>query len=341
MKINVCIVGLGRAGRIHLGSINRLNELELISVVDPNLDPGEASCRKLGIPKVVDFDSALADPGLDAVIVATPTQFHYHHIRQSLEAGKHVFAEKPLGQSISEIDSCYRLAQTNELALHLGFQRRCDPNFHVLKGKISEIGPVRLLKASSRDNPKPPIEYLRISGNIFHDMLIHDFDMLIFQLGLKIPESVYAAGFAYDSQIRDIPDFDTAMVTLKYPDGLICSIDTSRISAYGYDQRIEVFGVEGMAIAQNQHDHTVKVYNSEGTKESPFNYSFPQRYGESYLAELRNFGQSIGQDRQSNVTRDECLLAHSIADAAAESAKDNIVIDFQAFYSAKLASLTQ
>ncbi|MEO0339634.1 MAG: Gfo/Idh/MocA family oxidoreductase [Bacteroidota bacterium] len=193
--MNVCIVGLGRAGRFHLHSIQQIDGVELKYVVDPGLEQGDIS----GDYKLLtDIEAALQDEDLDAVIVSCPTGFHYDYITRSLQAGKHVFAEKPLGKTVNEIRTCYRLAAGQRRALYLGFQRRYDQNFQTLKAQIPALGQIRTIKTSSRDNPKPSLDYLRISGNIFHDMLIHDFDMLLFLLGTYTPKSVFAHGHAYD-----------------------------------------------------------------------------------------------------------------------------------------------
>jgi len=160
-------------------------------------------------------------------------------------------------------------------------------------------------------------------------MLIHDFDMLIYLLGDRIPDSVYAIGHTYDPEIAGIPDFDTVMVSLKYPDGLMCTIDTSRISPYGYDQRIEVFTEEGMATAKNQRNHTVEIHTEAGKLAAPNQYSFPQRYADCYYKEMVEFAKGIEQGELFNVTKGECLLAHQIADAARESAKNQTVIAFE------------
>ncbi|MDA0194075.1 MAG: Gfo/Idh/MocA family oxidoreductase [Bacteroidetes bacterium] len=331
MKLEVCIVGLGRAGRFHLNSVKQLDKFRLKYVVEPNLSMAKEVLGDIDSTVTDDIDKALSDPSLDAVIVSSPTQFHYEHVRKSLEAGKNVFSEKPLGKTLEEIQTCFDLAHSKGLALHLGFQRRCDKNFNDLKESIKHIGQIRTIKTSSRDNPQPSFEYLKTSGNIFHDMLIHDFDMLIYLLGYKIPESVFAFGHAYDNDIASIPDFDTVLVTIKYPDGLICSIDTSRISVYGYDQRIELFGDLGMAIAENQRDSTVNLYTSAGTIQRPINYSFPQRYRESYYKEIEGFANEIDNKILYNVSRKECILGHVIANAAHESATTNTVVDFSKF----------
>lgn len=334
-KCRIAIIGLGRAGRFHLNSLCNMNNSEVVYVVDPHLSEDDPICQESDFILLRELDPILTDQSINAVIVATPTQFHFDYIFKALDAGKHVFAEKPLGKSIEQIEICYEKAAEKGLALYLGFQRRYDHNFNVLRSKIASMGGVRTVKMSSRDNPKPSLEYLRISGNIFHDMLIHDFDMLIFLFGLILPESVYAIGCAYDPEIQVMDDYDTVLVSIKYPNGMVCSIDTSRIAAYGYDQRIELFAGQGMLIADNVRNDTVEIHTAEGRLQSPINYSFPQRYKESYRAEMEDFVHGIHNNDMVNVSKEECKLSSLIADAATLSIKENRAIDFNNFMSKK------
>lgn len=329
--IRICVVGLGRAGNFHLTSIDQLDNLQLHSVVDADAAlaqrEAEARCCKWG----TDLTELLKDDALDAVVVASPTDAHFDYICQALAAGKHVFTEKPVGHTVVEINTCFELAQKHDLALHLGFQRRFDKNFMALKRRLPELGQTRIVKASSRDNPKPSYEYLSISGNIFHDMLIHDFDMLMFLFGAKQPETVFAAGHTYDQTIASFNDFDTVLVTIKYPDGLVCSIDTSRTSAYGYDQRIEVFSEHGMATVDNERNNAVNVYTEKGGSHEPFNYSFPQRYKDAYLEELKQFADGIENGIHANVAHEECVMSHQLADAALQSIRTGAAVRFEEF----------
>ncbi len=335
--INFCIVGLGRAGNFHLTSIKLLKNANLLSVVDTN----STLLKQVGAAENCNtyqsINEALADPALDAVVISSPTDSHYDYIIKSLNAGKHVFAEKPVGHALHEVAECFDLASSKGLALHLGFQRRFDRSFMALKETLPQLGNLRLWKASSRDNPRPSIEYLSISGNIFHDMLIHDFDMLTFLLGAEVPEKIYATGYAHDKEIAALNDFDTVLVTVHYPNGLICSIDTSRISAYGYDQRLEVFGEHGMVRAENQLDHTLQLSTAKGTNISVANHSFPQRYKDAYMEELKQFTVGIETGVLNNVSKQECMLSHLIADAALEAALNNKVVDFKKEYAPKLS----
>ncbi len=336
--INLCIVGLGRAGKFHLQSIASLDSCSLKYVVDPGIEANDSLVTTHKFTLLSEISPALADPKLDGVIVSAPTHSHYQIICKALEAGKHVFAEKPLGKTTDEIKTCFDLAKKKNLTLFLGFQRRYDSNFIALKKSIATIGQVRTVKMSSRDNPKPSLDYLKISGNIFHDMLIHDFDMLQFLLGSNIPEAVSAFGHTYDPEIKKIPDFDTVLVTIKYPDGLICSIDTSRIADYGYDQRIELFAENGMAIAENQKNNTVEVHTVKGSLKSPIKYSFPERYKEAYCAEISDFVKALLSGRDNNVTKKECLIGHLIAEAAFTSATTNKIVDFKRKYTDEIDS---
>lgn len=329
--IRICVVGLGRAGNFHLTSIERINGLELHSVVDTDAALAQREGEVHGCKWSTELTEFLKDDALDAVIVASPTDAHFDYICQALAAGKHVFTEKPVGHTVVEINTCFELAQKHDLALHLGFQRRFDKNFMALKRRLPELGQARIVKASSRDNPKPSYEYLSISGNIFHDMLIHDFDMLMFLFGAKQPETVFAVGHTYDQTIASFNDYDTVLVTIKYPDGLVCSIDTSRTSAYGYDQRIEVFGKNGMATVENERNNSVNVYTEKGGSHEPYNYSFPQRYKEAYFEEMVQFSDGIRNGKFTNVAHVECVLSHQLADAALESIRTGEVVRFSDF----------
>ena len=327
----ICVVGLGRAGNFHLTSIKLLDSLALHSVVDTNAELAQTVAKEWGCKWSTTLDELLLDDALDAVVVASPTDAHFDYIIKALSAGKHVFTEKPVGHTVGEINSCFELAKKHNRALHLGFQRRLDKNFVALKRRLPELGQARIVKASSRDNPKPSYEYLRISGNIFHDMLIHDFDMLMFLFGAKVPESVFAIGHAYDTTIAGFNDYDTVLVSIKYADGLVCSIDTSRTATYGYDQRIEVFGENGMATVANERNNSVNVFTKDGGSHEPFNHSFPERYKDAYLEELKHFSIGMEKGIHSNVAQDECVLSHQLADAALEAIQTGLVVDFARF----------
>lgn len=326
--LNTAIIGMGRAGGFHLTSMKIIDGFSLKYVVDPDDNKLNTLSLPPGTQKLATIDEVLNDEEIDAVIISSPTEYHYDYIIRSLNAGKHVFTEKPLGHGLNEVEECFDTAAKNNRALHLGFQRRFDKNFIALKNNLATIEEVRMVRASSRDNPKPSYEYLKTSGNIFHDMLIHDFDMMLFLFGNKAPTSINVYAKCYDAKIAAMDDYDTVVVSMQFEDGLIYTIDTSRTSVYGYDQRLEVFGASGMLIAENELDSSLSVYTENGIMQAPASYSFPQRYKAAYLDELVFFEASIRNGVLWNVTREDAILSHRIADACFTSAKENRIVRF-------------
>ena len=233
---------------------------------------------------------------MDAVVIASATDTHFPYIMQALRADKAVLAEKPISHELHEVEEAVELAKTKNLAFVCGYQRRADRHFRELKRQLDAgaIGNLKLLKTCSRDNPIPPMEYLRTSGGIFHDMLIHDFDMLDFLSGGQVPESVTATGHSYHPEIEAMGDVDVCAVMFKYASGLIAMVDTSRDASYGYDQRIEAFGESGMLTAKNELTSTIELATADGHLMPPAMYSFPQRYHQAGLE--HGFAQCFGTD---------------------------------------------
>ena len=219
---------------------------------------------------------------------------------QALEADKAVLTEKPISHELHEVETAVELAKKKNLAFVCG----CQLKRHL---ELGHVGVPKLLKSCSRDNPVPPMSYLRTSGGIFHDMLIHDFDMLDFLSGGQVPESVTSVGHCYNAEIKEMGDLDTCAVMLKYPSGLIAMVDTSRDACYGYDQRIEVFGSEGMLSAKNELTSTVEVATKEGHLMPCAMHSFPQRYLQAYRSELQEFVELLHQGPESEMHRAERL----------------------------------
>jgi len=324
---------MGRAGMFHLTSMKIIDGFALKYAVDPDLEKLDTISLPDECEKLSSIEKVLSDDHIDAIIISSPTDYHYDYITQSLKANKHVFTEKPVGHSASQIEECFDLAMQHNKCLHLGFQRRFDHNFIALKRNLNTIGQIRMVRASSRDNPKPSYDYLSTSGNIFHDMLIHDFDMMLFLLGHRIPQSIHVFAEAYDQEIDKMNDYDTVLVTMQFEDGLIYSIDTSRTSVYGYDQRLEVFGAEGMLVAENELENRLSIHTKAGINQAPTKYSFPQRYKSAYLEELVHFESSIRKEEHYNVPKEQALLSHLIADAGYISAREKRIVKFGEKYS--------
>ena len=240
--------------------------------------------------------------------------------RDALSAGRHVFTEKPISHDPEELKLIVELATASKKAFIVGYQRRVDPNFRELRRQIIErksVGALRLIKCTSRDNPLPPLSYLQVSGGIFFDMLCHDFDMVHFLAG-EFPTSVYSAGFCHNPDIAAMDDIDQVAVTLTFPSGMLAMVDCSRVASYGYDQRVEVFGEEGMATAHNQTDSTVVVANAAGFLHPPSQWSFPQRYKHTYTAEL---GEFVALVKHGGVEPEELVRRHVQLDLVAAGAE--------------------
>ena len=258
--IGVALCGFGRAGHIHFDGVRQSYRCRLKYVVEQlearvTFEGGssktmrevlhsafeEYNMENVSLVSGDEFDQVLKDPEVDAVIVATPTNTHEGYVKKALEAGKAVFCEKPIAGNINDTAYCYDVAAKVGLPLYCAFQRRFDDGMGGVKRQVMEgkIGKVYQIKSTSRDSPRPSINYLRISNGIYHDCAVHDIDMVCWIAG-KEPEEVMAQGFAFDPEIKAIGDVDTVAIILKFPSGVIASIDLSRHSKYGYDQRIEV-----------------------------------------------------------------------------------------------------
>ena len=231
-----------------------------------------------------------------------------------------MFTEKPISHNAQELEEIIELARQSSKPFIVGYQRRVDPNFRELRRQVQEsesIGAIRLVKCTSRDNPLPPLEYLRVSGGLFYDMLCHDFDMIHFLTG-QMPQEVFSAAHCYNPDIAAMGDVDTVVVTLKFASGLLAVVDCSRTASYGYDQRIEVLGDSGMAQAHNQHESTVVVADSRGFLHPPSQWSFPQRYKHTYTTELAEF---VALVKLGACEPDELLLRHVQLDRVAAAAE--------------------
>mmetsp|Transcript_16725 Transcript_16725/g.47177 ORF Transcript_16725/g.47177 Transcript_16725/m.47177 type:complete len:347 (+) Transcript_16725:82-1122(+) len=314
------VVGLGRAGSFHITSLmNMGNLVRLKYVVDVVEEVRERVAKETGAEPRASLEEVLEDDDLRAVVVSSTTHAHYGQILLALEKGKCVFTEKPISFDPAELKIVMTKAEKSKLPFMVGFQRRFDRNFATLRRMLraGNIGGPRIIRCSSRDNPEPPMAYLKVSGGIFHDMLCHDFDMLHFLTG-ELPESVYAVGHTYNPEIAAMDDADTVVVTLRFASGLLATVDTSRISAYGYDQRVEVFGETGMLTAENEREHTVVHAGPHGYTSAVAHHSFPQRYPQAYRSEMDEFVAMVREDRAPPA---ENLARHVLLERVASAAE--------------------
>ena len=252
-SVDLAIVGFGRIGRIHADNILSMQQANLKMIVDPILDIDEGLKRR-GIQQSKNIADLFSLQKIDGVIICSPSNYHVEQIKELSKATKNIFCEKPLGLSIKEIMEVKSLVDSKNLNLHIGFNRRFDPDFSSLKSSVvsGEIGDIHMIKIISRDPSPPPISYIEKSGGMFLDMTIHDFDMVKYLSGVEISE-VYAKGNCFiDPEIKKANDIDTAVINMTLKNGVLATIQNSRKAVYGYDQRIEVLGSKGTLIVGNK-----------------------------------------------------------------------------------------
>jgi myo-inositol 2-dehydrogenase/D-chiro-inositol 1-dehydrogenase len=311
-SVNIGIIGAGRIGKIHAENIASLMpEGRLKGIADINLTPEIRTWAKnLGVASIVkDPVALLADKDIQAVLICSSTDTHADLVVQAAKAGKHIFCEKPVDLTVAKVRAALDAVNKAGVKLQVGFNRRFDHNSRRIRELVESgaIGAVHLIKITSRDPAPPPLDYIKVSGGIFLDMTIHDFDMVRFQSGSEV-EEVYATGAVLiDKAIGKAGDVDTAIVTLYLANGALAVIDNSRKAAYGYDQRVEVFGSRGAAAAENDAPSTVKLSNDSGViGEKPL-YFFLERYKESFIAEMRAFLEAVAQGKPTLVTGEDGL----------------------------------
>ena len=299
--VKVGIIGAGRIGKVHIESIcTGVRNAQIVTVADPYMTEETAAwIRSMGdIHVTKDYKEILGDADIDAVIICSSTDTHSIISVEAIEAGKHVFCEKPIDHDIDKINKVIEALKKTNVKYQVGFNRRFDHNFKTVKEAVvgGKIGTPHIIKVTSRDPEPPSPEYAKVSGGMFLDMTIHDFDMVRYLAGCDAVEIYVQAAVLVDEKIGEAGDVDTAVITLKMENGAIAVIDNSRKAAYGYDQRVEVFGSGGMAAASNDSPSTVVISDSQGvTGEKPL-YFFLERYMGSFREEMNQFIQAIEED---------------------------------------------
>ena len=323
-NINLAIIGFGRIGRVHAANILAAEDINLQMIVDPILDVDKILTNK-GIRQSKDIGDLFDLRNIDGVIICSPSKYHVDQIKQISQKTKNIFCEKPLGLSINEIMEAKTLVDNNKLNLHVGFNRRFDPDFSSLKMAISsgEIGDIHTIKIISRDPSPPPISYIKKSGGIFLDMTIHDFDMVKYLSGSEISE-IYARGGCFiDPEIKKANDIDTAIINMSLKNGALAIINNSRKAVYGYDQRIEVLGSRGTLKVGNKLLNGVQKGTKNGfTRANPKNF-FIDRYEKSYKKEILDFIKSIKGEAVEHANVDDGLHALKSGLAANKSLFNN------------------
>ena len=326
-KINVGVIGAGRIGTLHIEHLaQNIPDAELVAICSLDRGRVDTLAAQFNLPKVTnDYTTILADAQIDAVLICSSTDTHVQISQEAAEAGKHIFCEKPIAFDLAQIDETLAIVKKTGVKFQVGFNRRFDASFRRIREAVAagEIGEPHILRITSRDPGPPPIEYVKVSGGIFLDMTIHDFDMARYLIGDEVTEVYATGGVRVDPSIGEAGDIDTAVITLKFRNGVIGTIDNSREAVYGYDQRVEVFGSKGMVTAANPLTDTVTFSDSAGTRAAAPPYFFIERYKPAFLAELQAFLTCIREDTAPLVTGEDGRVPVVMGFAAMQSLREN------------------
>ena len=323
MTMKLAVLGAGRIGKVHAGAIAATDGARLAAVADPVEEAARTLAAQHGA-EVRTIDEIEAAEDIDAVAICTPTDTHADLIERFARAGKAVFCEKPVDLDIDRVRACLDVVSETGSFLMIGFQRRFEPDFNVLKSAIDDgrIGRVEMISLVSRDPGPPPAEYLRRAGGIFRDMTIHDFDVARWLLGEEVEGVQAAASNLVDPEIGALGDWDSASVILTTASGKHCTISNSRRASYGYDQRIEVHGERGAISAQNHAEARIEFAGPEGYTRPPNLNFFITRYAAAYALEIAAFVDALASGARPPVTGEDGLRALALALAAMRSVEE-------------------
>ena len=325
-KVKIAVIGTGRMGSIHARNIsNLIPDADLVAVCDIRLEVAQAVANELGIRRVVkDYHELLADPDIEAILIATSTDTHAFIMKDVAAAGKHIFCEKPLALDLNKIDEALAEVGKSGVKLQVGFNRRFDKSYKQVHDIVAsgEIGRPCILHIVNRDPDFPSLDFLRVSGGMFLDLGIHDLDMVRYQMGDV--EEVYASGAVLlNEKLKEFGDIDTGLILLKFANGAMGTIDNSRKAVYGYDQRLEVFCSNGTAMMENEKETTAVKGNLNGFTSAKPPYFFMQRYAPCYVEEVRQFVECVRDDKKTPTTGADGRAAVVLGFAAIKSLREN------------------
>ncbi|MAV78985.1 MAG: inositol 2-dehydrogenase [Flavobacteriaceae bacterium] len=324
--INFGIIGLGRIGKIHLSNVQLYCKDAQVLAASHVKPKHQAFLKENGVEiHFATFAEMLKHPGINAVIIASPTAFHYDHILLAAKAGKHIFCEKPIDLAYEKVKTIKETVAAAGIHFMVGFNRRFDPHIQQLKTSIDQgkVGSPRIVKITSRDPAPPPLKFIEHSGGLFLDMAIHDFDMARYLVGDEVVKVNSSGNIFGNLPLAQFDDIDTAVTTLIFKKGCMVQIDNSRYCAYGYDQRLEVFGENGKVATQNILENAVQTSVASGhhtARSKPF---FIERYADSYRNILMDFVSTLKNKKASSISAEDGLAALAIAMAAKQSIKEN------------------
>ena len=327
MTVKFAILGAGRIGQVHARAVTATPGATLVVIADPMVDAAKKVADAYGCD-IRSIDEIAASDDVDAVAICTPTNTHADLIEQFAKTGKAVFCEKPVDLSLERVKTCLKTVEDQGATLMVGFQRRFDPDFMALKKTIEDgrIGNVEMITLTSRDPGPPPYEYIKVSGGIFRDMTIHDFDVARWLLGEEVETVQAAASVLTDAKIGELGDFDSINVILTTASGKQCTITNSRRATYGYDQRIEVLGSKGSVSAENHREANIEIADVTGYTRPPLLNFFMSRYVNAYANEIAAFVDAIANGSPTPTTGHDGMMALALADAALKSVEDGRLV---------------
>jgi myo-inositol 2-dehydrogenase / D-chiro-inositol 1-dehydrogenase len=323
--VRIGVIGVGRIGRMHAELLaRRVDGAALAAVADAHDETAAAVAAELGV-RAAGVEELLAAGDVDAVAICTSTDTHADLVVAAAQAGKAIFCEKPVSLDLAEVDRALGAVEAAGVPFQIGFNRRFDPAHQAVRDAVAagELGEPQLIRISSRDPLPPPFEYVEVSGGIFLDMTIHDFDMARYLAGSEVAEVFARGAVNLDARFAEAGDVDTALVTLVHENGCLTAIDNSRQAVYGYDQRVEVFGPAGMAASENPLAHTAVVRTADGARLPSLPYFYLERYVPSYLGEWHAFAAAVSAGDPPPVTAEDARAPLVIGLAAWRSLREH------------------
>ncbi len=327
MTVRFAVLGAGRIGQVHARAISSVPGAKLVANAEP-FEAAHEAAKEKNFCEITTIDACATAKDIDAVVICTPTDTHADLIERFVKAGKAVFCEKPVDLSVERVKQALAAVNAEKGTLMVGFNRRFDPDFMAVKAAIDagKIGDVEMVTIISRDPGAPPAAYIKVSGGIFRDMTIHDFDMARWLLGEEVETVTAQASVLTDPEIGKLGDYDSVNVILRTASGKQCVITNSRRASYGYDQRIEVLGSKGMVSARNTAEANIELAGSQGFSQPPLLNFFMTRYTAAYANEIAAFVAAVADGLATPTTGLDGLRALELAEAALESAKTGKVV---------------
>lgn len=326
-RLKLGLIGAGRIGRLHAEHLTiRIPSAELIMVADPFEEAAKECAERYAIPLYrQDYRAVLDHPDIEAVVICSSTDTHARIIEEAALAGKHIFCEKPIALDLPSIDRALDAVERGGVKLQIGFNRRFDANFRRVRQAVEqgEIGQPLVMHIVSRDPAPPPIEYIRVSGGIFLDMTIHDFDMARYLVGSEVQEVFAQANALGEPTIAGAGDVSNAVILLRFANGVLGTISNSRHAIYGYDQRVELLGSAGAISIDNNYPNAAMLSDAHSVRRDPPLYFFVERYTESFVVEMRAFIDAVMRDEPVPVTGYDGRVPVAIALAAHTSLVEN------------------